>query len=101
MSKLCLYKAIKSSIDSNLRSLSEYLCKSIKYHKEPESDFYSRECILGQSGDNCKITNISNDLKSDLVAINSKKVHYEIFETIQTSTIIRTENWFHTLVLLV
>lgn len=101
MSKLCLYKAIKSSIDSNLRSLSEYLCKSIKYHKEPESDFYSRECILGQCGDNCKITNISNDLKSDLVAINSEKVHYEIFETIQTSTIIRTENWFHTLVLLV
>ena len=81
----CLHKTIKSTFDTNLPNwLSEYLCKSIKCHKEPETDFYNRECILGQCGNNCKITNISNDLKNDLVMIKSKKAHYYIFETVQT-----------------
>ena len=38
----CLYKTIKSTVDSNLpNSLSEYLYKSIKCHKELETDFYN------------------------------------------------------------
>ena len=62
----CLYNPIKSAVDINLpNSLSEYLCKSIKCDKEPETDIYKRECILGQCGNNCKITNISNDFKND------------------------------------
>ena len=69
----CFHKAIKSTVDSDLpNSLYEYLCKSIKYHKEPETDFCSREGILGQCGNNCKITNTSNDLKNDLVVISLK-----------------------------
>ena len=81
----CLYKTIKSTVDSSLpNSLSEYLCKSINCHKEPEADFYSRECILGQCQNNCKITNISNDLKNYLVTVKSKKAHYYIYETVQT-----------------
>ena len=39
----CLYETIKSTVDTNLpNSFSEYLCKSIKCHKEPETDFYKR-----------------------------------------------------------
>ena len=61
-----MYNPIKSAVDINLpNSLSEYLCKSIKCDKEPETDIYKRECILGQCGNNCKITNISNDFKND------------------------------------
>ena len=47
----CLYKTIKSTVDSNLtNSLFEYLCKSIKCHKERDTNFHNKECILGQCG---------------------------------------------------
>ena len=83
----CSHKAIKSTVDSNLpNSLYEYLCKSTKCHKEPETDFCSREGILGQCGNNCKITNTGNDLKNDLVVIRSKIIYYYTFETVQTIT---------------
>ena len=81
----CFYKTIKSTVNSNLtNSLSEYLCKSIKCHKKCETNFHNKEYILGQCGNNCKITNISNDLKNYLVTVKSKKAHYYIYETVQT-----------------
>ena len=47
----CLCKTIKSTVDSNLpNSFSEYLCKSIKCHKEPETDFYNRNASLVNVG---------------------------------------------------
>ena len=80
-----LYKAIKTTVDTDLpHSLSEYLCKSIVCPKDPETNFYSRECILGQCKNNCKITCISDDLKNDMAKIKSKKVHYYVFETVET-----------------
>ena len=80
-----LYKAIKTTVDTDLpHSLSEYLCKSIVCPKDPETNFYSRECILGQCKNNCKITCISDDLKNDMAKIKSKKVHYYVFKTVET-----------------
>ena len=72
-----LYKAIKTAVDTDLpHSLSEYLCKSTVCPKDPETNFYSCECIFGQCKNNCKITRVSDDLKNDMVKIKSKKVHY-------------------------
>ena len=46
-----LYQAIKRTVDSSLpNSLSEYLWKSIKCLKEPETDFYNREYSLVECG---------------------------------------------------
>ena len=60
------------------------MCKSILCPKDTETNFYSRECILGQCKNNCKITCISDDLKNDMAKIKSKKVHYYVFETVET-----------------
>ena len=71
----CLYKAIKSAIDTCLpASLSQYLCKNMTCEWEPGADFQSRTCILGQCGKNCKIVNISADLKEALPKAKTRKV---------------------------
>ena len=89
-----LYKAIKTTVDTDLpHSLSEYLCKSIVCPKDPETNAYSCECILGQRKNNCKITCISDDLKNDMAKIKSKKVHYYVFETVETKYHSKHESW--------
>ena len=81
----CLYKAIKSTIDTDLpASLSHYLCKNMNCKREPETDFHSRTCILSQCDKNCKIVNISADLAKVLPKAKTKKVHYYVFETVDT-----------------
>ena len=51
--------------------------------RETETDYYERTCILGQR-DNCKIVNISDDLKNYLPNVQAKNVHYYVFETVET-----------------
>ena len=80
-----MYKAIKSAIDTDLpASLSHYLCKNMNCKQEPETDFHSRTCILSQCDKNCKIVNISADLAKVLPKAKTKKVHYYVFETVDT-----------------
>ena len=82
----CLYKAIRLALKSAIEltnSLSQYLCKNMNCGRETKTDFYRRTCILGQC-DNCKIVNISNDLKNYLPNVQAKNVHYYAFETAET-----------------
>ena len=82
----CLYQTIRSALKSAIdlpTSLSQYLCKNMTCGRETETDFYKRTCIVGQR-DNCKIVNISNDLKNYLPNVQAKNVHYYVFETVET-----------------
>ena len=82
----CLYQAIRSALTSVIdlpTSLSQYLCKNMNCGRETETDFYKRTCILGQC-DNCKIVNISDDLKNYLLNVQAKNVHCDVFETVET-----------------
>ena len=82
----CLYQAVRSALTSVIdlpTSLSQYLCKNMNCGRETETDFYKRTCILGQC-DNCKIVNISDDLKNYLLNVQAKNVHCDVFETVET-----------------
>ena len=79
----CLFKAIRSTIESNNlpSSLSEYLCKGFKCDPEIDTHYHTRECILGKCVNKCKITDIEKDLENESASL-SKKVRYYVFETV-------------------
>ena len=80
---------ISTKISNWLTNLSFTISvQNMKCGRETETDFYKRTWILGQC-DNCKIVNISNDLKNYLPNVQAKNVHYYVFKQLRHSTTIR------------
>ena len=60
----CLYKAIKTNINTDLpKLLSDYLCTNVKCDREPETNYFHRDCIYGKCQNKSEILGISDDLK--------------------------------------
>ena len=60
----CLYKAIKTNINTDLpKLLSDYLCTNVKCDREPETNYFHRDCIYGKCQNKFEILSISDDLK--------------------------------------
>ena len=81
----CLYKAIKSNVDVDLpNSLSDYLSKKFKCEREPKTNYFAHNCILGKCENKCKVLNILDDLNPQLQEKSSKNVHFYVSETVET-----------------
>ena len=90
----CLYKAIRSAIDTDLQvSLSQYLCKNMTCEWKPETHLHSRTCIVGQCDKNWEIVNINADLKKALPKKPKQKKYITMcLKLLKHNTTIKVEN---------
>ena len=71
----CLYKANKTNVNTDLpKSQSDDLCKNFKCDREPETNFFHRDCTLGKCQNKCEILSTSDDLKDQRLDEDKKVV---------------------------